>query len=129
MKRYFLNQFVQSASGYNPATYKSDIAKVRLLSTPAIYGDFRRRINSKDFGSDTSIEVRIKSIQFVDSNNAQVRISKQITKTGQSSETKNEIIAVSFSFVNIDLSIEERMVNPIGFQVSKYAITEENFNY
>ncbi len=47
IRRYFLNQFVQAASGYEPKTYKMDVDKVRLFSTPDVYNDFRNRINAR----------------------------------------------------------------------------------
>lgn len=132
IRHYFINQFVQAASGYDPVNYKSDANKVRLFSTSPVYSDFRRRINARDLGGEASIQVRIKSIQFTDSNNAQIRIltekSVGVNNVG-SGATKNEVITMTFNFTDMNLTLEERMVNPLGFQVSKYLIAEETFNY
>ncbi len=129
IRKYFINQFVRSASAYDPKTYKTDAEKVRLFSTPAVYSDFRNRINAKDLGANSSIEVRIKSVQFPDPATAQIRLARQINNEGFDPVMKDEIITMNFYFANLDLNLEERLINPLGFQVSKYLIAEEIFNY
>lgn len=131
IRRYFINQFIHAASGYDPKTYKMDVDKVRLFSVPSVYSDFRNRINARDLGADARIEVRIKSIQFSDNNTAQIRILRQISGVGNSdTKTKNEVITMNFYFSpDMKISMEERLINPLGFQVGKYLITEEIFNY
>ncbi len=129
VRKYFINAFVQAASAYDPKTYKLDAEKVRLFSTPGVYGDFRNRINARDLGANALISVRIKSIQFADANTAQIRIVRQIDVDGADAIQKDEIITMNFYFADINLTMEERLINPLGFQVSRYLIAEEIFNY
>ncbi len=128
IRRYFLNQFIQAASGYEPKTYKLDVDKVRLFSTPDVYNDFRNRINARELGTDSRIEVRIKSVQFTDGNTAQIRVLRLISINDKIT-TKDEIITMNFFFTDLNLTMEERLINPLGFQVSKYAIADEVFSY
>jgi len=130
IKKYFLNQFVISAVGYDPRTYKQDVEKVRLYAAPAIYISFRKAIDPKELGSDSKIDVRIKSIQFPDSGTAQIRILRTIDKKGDATVIKNEVLTLNFYFAtNMELTIEERLINPLGFQVTNYLLSEEIFNY
>ncbi len=129
VRKYFINEFVHAASGYDPKTYKMDLEKVRLFSTSQVYSDFKNRINAKDLGTDSYMEIRIKSIQFPDNNTAQIRVVRQIKLDGFEATTKDEIITMNFYFANLQLSMEERLINPLGFQVSKYLIAEEIYNY
>ncbi|MBM3579202.1 MAG: type IV secretion system protein [Alphaproteobacteria bacterium] len=130
IRRYFINNFIHLASGYNPETYKQDVEKVRLYSNPGIYADYRNRINTHALGSDTRIEVRIKSVQFTDDNNAQIRIARQISVKDKGSTTKDEVISFGFYFApETNLTMEERLINPLGFQVNKYQIADEVFSY
>lgn len=129
VRQYFINQFVHAASGYDSKTYKSDLDKMRLFSTPAVFGEFRGRINPRVLGADTAINIRIKSIQFPDSNTAQIRIFKQITYLDTKPQEKDEVITMNFYFTNLELTSEERLINPLGFQVSKYLIGEEVYKY
>lgn len=128
IRRYFINQFVQAASGYDPRTYKLDVDKVRLFSSPDVYNDFRRRVNARELGVDSKIEVRIKSVQYTDGNTAQIRILRLITIMDKTT-TKDEIITMNFFFTDLNLTMEERLINPLGFQVSKYSIADEVFSY
>ncbi len=129
MRRYFINQFIQAASGYDPKTYKQDVDKVRLFSTPDVYNDFRNRINARELGIDSRIEVRIKSVQYTDANTAQVRILRVINNSDKTSANKDEVITMNFFFTDLNLTMEERLINPLGFQVSKYSIADEVFSY
>lgn len=128
VKKYFINQFIQSAVAYDPKTYKADAERVRLLSTQNIYSDFRNRINVRELGVDSKMEVKIKSMRFPDASTAQVRISR-VTKSKSENSTKDEVITMNFYFTNLTLSNEERLINPLGFQVTNFLITEEIFNY
>jgi type IV secretion system protein VirB8 len=130
IRQYFINEFIHAASAYDPKTYKMDVDKVRLLSVPAVYGDFRNRINARELGTDSRIEIRVKSIQFTDSVTAQIRTVRQISLAGVDTKTVDEVITMNFSFSpNMKLNLEERLINPLGFQVTRYAIAEEVFNY
>ncbi len=129
IRKYFINQFVHSASGYDPKTYKMDLEKVRLFSIPNVYSEFKRRIDPRDLGANSTIDVRIKSVQFPDANTAQIRIVTRIDREGYEPTDKDEVITMNFYFANIDLTTEERLINPLGFQVSRYLVAEEIFNY
>jgi type IV secretion system protein VirB8 len=127
IRRYFINKFIQSASGYDAKTFKMDLDFVRLSSTPDIYNEFRNRIRDRELGSDSRIEVRIKSIQFPDPNTAQIRVLR-ITTTDKT-VSKDEIITMNFFFSDLKLTMEERLINPLGFQVSRYLVADEVFSY
>jgi len=129
VKKYFINQFIQAAGAYDPKTYKLDAEKVRLLSTQGIYTDFRNRINPRELGADSKIELRIKSIKFLDSATVQIRVLRTTNLKEKGQTTKNEVINMNFYFTNLTLNTEERLINPLGFQVTNFSITEEIFEY
>jgi type IV secretion system protein VirB8 len=128
VKKYFINQFIQSAVAYNPKTYRADAERVRLLSSQGVYTDFRNRIKPRDLGTDSKKTVKIKSMRFPDSTTVQIRIAR--TSSGKSGTvSKDEVITMNFYFTNLKLTSEERLVNPLGFQVSNFIIIEEIFDY
>ena len=129
VKKYFINQFIQSAAAYDPKTYKIDAERVRLLSTQSIYTSFRSRINPRELGTDSKIELRIKSIKFLDQSTVQIRVIRTTTSREKGVTTADEVITMSFYFTNLTLNSEERLVNPLGFQVTSFSITEEIFEY
>lgn len=129
MRKYFINQFIQAAAGYNPKTYPEDAERVRVFSTANVFGYFRSAIKPMDLGTDTKITVRIKSILFPNDTVAQVRVLRSTIRTGMSSSDpvdKDELISIEYQFnPDIKLNLEERLLNPLGFQVKGYLITEE----
>jgi type IV secretion system protein VirB8 len=130
IRKYFINEFIHASSGYSPQTYKQDAAKVRLYSTSSIYSNFKYRVNPRALGPNSTIRVRIKSVQFPNTNTAQVRIARQIRMDGASPKTRDEVITMNFFFSpDMNLSMEERLINPLGFQVSSYLIADEVFKY
>lgn len=132
IRKYFINEFLRAASGYDPRTYKMDVDKVRLFSVPGVYSDFRNRINARDLGPDAKIDVRVKSIQFIDGNTVQIRVVQQ-SSTSQddyNAKTRDQVITLGFYFSpEMNLSMEERLINPLGFQVNRYEIVDEVFKY
>jgi type IV secretion system protein VirB8 len=130
IRKYFINQFIHAASGYNPKTYKEDLEKVRLLASPGVYSEYRNRINARELGAYSNIEVRIKSVQFPDNNTAQIRLVRQVDMPDEETKNKDEVITMGFFFApDANLTMEERLINPLGFQVNKYLIAEEAFTY
>jgi len=131
IRRYFMNEYIHAASGYDRNTYKEDANKVRLFSSPGVFGQYRRRINPRVLGADSVIKVRIKSIKFLNNTLAQIRLSSN-TKTPKSKipTMKDLVVTMRFSFVpQIKLSMEERLINPLGFRVTEYSVAEEVFSY
>lgn len=128
IRKYFINKFIHSASGYEPKFFRSDVERVRLFSTPHVYSEFRHRIRPRQLGTETKIEVRIKSVQFTDNNTAQIRLLQQ-TNSPHGVKSVDQVITMNFHFSDVKLTMEERLINPLGFQVSKYLIADEVFNY
>lgn len=123
VRRYFINKYIQSSLGYNPQTYREDSESIRLFSNSQIYGAYRARINPFALGADSKIDVKITSMIFKENSTVEIRVSKNLNISGQGSTTKNEIIIMNFIFApELGLSMEERLINPLGFQVTKFDI-------
>jgi type IV secretion system protein VirB8 len=130
MKRYFINKYIQASMAYNPKTYKQDNEVVRLFSPPAIYALYKKRINPAILGGDSVITTKIRSLLFKDDANIEVRITSEIKTPGSADLIKNEILFMGFYFApSLSLSMEERLINPLGFQVRKFDVAEEVNSY
>jgi type IV secretion system protein VirB8 len=130
VKRYFVNKFIQSSMSYSTKTYKQDVEIVRLFSSPSIYNEFKKRIDPNVLGGNSSITTKVKSLMFKGPNEIEVRIAREVQSSGTQDSVKNEIIFMTFFFApDISLSMEERLINPLGFQVIKFEIGEEVYSY
>jgi type IV secretion system protein VirB8 len=126
MRRYFVNKYIQATMNYNPKTYKQDSEVARLFSSPMIYNAYKKRINPNALGGNSTITTKIKSLLFRDSNNLEIRTTTEEVTSGGPPITKNQILYMNFFFApDIPLSMEERLINPLGFQVSDFEIGED----
>jgi type IV secretion system protein VirB8 len=132
LKRYFLYNYLKAVAGYNPATFREDYRKVRLQSSYNVFNSLYDQLNprsskspAKLIGNRGMIEIDLKSISFVNPNKATIRYRTR--KSGQVTGFANvDMIAdVEFVFANLNLTAEERYINPLGFQVVRYTADQE----
>lgn len=133
LKRYFIYSFVKAAEGYNPGTFKEDYKKLMLFSTPSVFRQIQTGINPRNekspsamIGARGMIEVALKSISFPTPTTAVVRFRlKNIGSVYGFVNNRDMIADLEFKFANLNLSLEERYTNPLGFQVTKYVVDSE----
>ena len=136
LRKYFVVKFVQAREGYDSVDIDQNSNVMRLLADQPIYrkywADIINPSNKQSLyntmGTQRLRQVEIKSVQFIDANRAQVRMKlTDITKASNSSEKPEHYVAyVKFSFQNIDLTLEDMLVNPLGFRVLEYRIDEDS---
>ena len=131
LKRYFLNKYIQASMSYSVKTYKQDVEIVRLFSMPTIYNAYKTRIAVDGLGANSIVTTKIKSILFKNENSVEIRINRQFGGESTKNLTeKNEILFINFFFApEITLSMEERLINPLGFQIIKFEIGDEVYSY
>jgi len=129
MMKYFVNKYVHASIGYDHKTYDNDKQLVRLSSTRGVYSEYTKRINPRSLGDFSKINVRITSIQFHDNNTVKIRyVQQNIVKDKE--EKINRVVEMKFHYSpDINLSMEDRLVNPLGFQATQFLIADELYNY
>lgn len=134
LKRYFVYSFVKAAEGYNPGSFRDDYRKLMLFSTPNVFRQIQTKINPRNEKSPASmignkgiIEVALKSISFPTATTAVIRFRlKNVGTVYGFQNNRDMIVDMEFRFAsNLNLSLEERYVNPLGFQVTKYVLDNE----
>jgi len=130
IEKYFINDFIQSALGFDATSYPQKKEKVRLFSVPSINSDFLSRIDPEK-SKDGSIQVRIKSIKKVDSSKALITVERLFDNIANNPDGRRmEDITIQFNFFPEDMNFtaEERLINPLGFQVSSLEIKEKLYD-
>lgn len=128
MKRYHVNKFIHAFLGYDYDSYKKDNDLVRLLSSSSVYNKFKAVTKPSELGPSTSINVRIKSAKFKGTI-VKVRLVMQKIINGVESFSDKEINIRFIFSPSIELSKEDRLLNPLGFQVVKFDITDEIYSF
>jgi type IV secretion system protein VirB8 len=134
VNEYFLIKYLRSRETYNVATYVDMYNNsVRLMSSSSVYEQFKQIINDPNsspvvkYGGNNYTVLKVRSVQFLPSTqngkNVQIRFAV-VEKQGQK-QIYNKIASIVFNYLEMNLSFEDRMINPLGFQVSSYSVTEE----
>jgi type IV secretion system protein VirB8 len=131
LNRYFVVQYLRNRETYDPANYDYNYKNiVRLFSTPSIYSGFSIFLNSdpksplKMYGQSTSTKLKIRSIQFLDQGKtAQVRFT--IIENNDEKRSSYKIATIGFVYAQMEMNMEDRYINPLGFQVTVYRVDDE----
>lgn len=134
INRYFLMKYLRARETYNVIDYIYNYNTiVRLLSSAQIYGEFTSYLNNKDtspivkYGSSNDTTLQLRSIQMLKddptSKTAQVRFT--VKEQSGARKSYNKILLVAWSYKEISLNFNDRMVNPLGFQITSYSLTED----
>ncbi|MCD6034775.1 MAG: virB8 [Rickettsiales bacterium] len=134
VSRYFIVQYIQAREGYDFNTYSYNYTQVvRLFSGQDVYAAFRNYVNQSNpespptkLGSSAKRVVKISSINFLQNQNVQVRFTlTDIGRGGAIRETKHKVAVLRYNFVQLQLDIEQRYINPLGFVITSYTVDDE----
>ena len=128
MERSFLAQYVIAREGFDIDTLGQDYRKVALWSA----GDARSRYVAEAQASNPAsklatlprqarIEVEVRSISSINAETALVRyVTFQTDPGGQRGPPEPWVAVMRYRFSGAAMSAEDRLVNPLGFQVVRY---------
>ena len=125
-------KYIKSREEYFSETFEYNYSMVvRVLSSPNVYySDYRPKFNKGNpnspynlYGDSIYRTVSLKSMIFPTQNSAQIRISLDVS--GPYGAKMNKIIFMEFDFVNVEMSDEERLINPLGFRVTIFRMEDE----
>ncbi len=127
----FLAKYVIARETYDPQDLKENYQVVRLMSDTAEglrVDNYLSPTNAASplnrYQNHTVRSVRVKSVSFLNKRTAQVRfVSAETARTAKKEDAWVAII--SFRFVNLPETEDDRLVNPLGFQVTAYRVDQE----
>lgn len=129
--KYFLGRYVRAREGYSYPEAETNFRTISLLSgsgEQARFAAWYRGSNPESpqvvqgrFGVAT---VRIKAISLLADNVASVRFMKESRK-GEETRITHWVSTLTFSYATAPMSSADRLVNPLGFQVSEYRADPE----
>lgn len=143
LDKYFLGQYIRHREGYQWETRDYDRHLVGLLSGSSVqqdyaaYTDPRRNPRSpvNVYGQNTEVETSIKAISFINPGErvdgerrvtALVRYTKEVKRSGERPSLTHWAATITFTYRNSAMSIQDRQLNPLGFQVISYRNDQES---
>jgi type IV secretion system protein VirB8 len=144
INQYFMVQYIRARESYlgSPDRNYYNYNLVRVLSDPQVFGKYQHEIilSNPDspgsrLGSGGSREAHVSSMKFLDrrdlpgggeSRRYLVRALVVEKSGGSLPKNMQKLILIEFKYTELELSIEDRYLNPIGFRVLSYRIDDDN---
>lgn len=124
----FIVQYVIAREGFDRATIQSDYKKVALWSEGDARASYLSEIQVSNPDSPlvtmrpgTIVSARVRSVSSLGNNMMLVRFETAQQARGANPQAPRGWVAlVSYRFSNTAMSVEDRFINPLGFQVTRY---------
>jgi type IV secretion system protein VirB8 len=141
---FFVYKYVRARENYDYRDYLYNFfTVVRVLSSGQVFKEFYRQTNKRSedspintYGRKTRVDAKIKSVIDITTSAdkakaitaTQVRLLLQHIEKNRLVKEEHKVIIMKYKFKNLNLEFEERLVNPLGFQVIFYTINDEYNN-
>ncbi|MBO9622408.1 MAG: type IV secretion system protein [Sphingomonas sp.] len=124
----FLVQYVIAREGFDINSLQADYRKVGLWSTGQARADYLSLMPATNPASplatyprSTVVSARVKSVSALGPKSALVRFDTVRQDVGRQPAAPQPWVAViRYDYANAPMSVEDRYVNPLGFQVRSY---------
>ncbi|QMW22461.1 virB8 family protein [Sandaracinobacteroides saxicola] len=128
LTRSFLAQYVTAREGFDRATVKQDYRRVMLWSNGRVRTVYSAALQASNPNSPlvalprgSTIESRVRSISSLDETTALVRFETiRRDQNGAVQLPRYWVAIVRYNFSNGPMTVEDRFINPLGFQVTSY---------
>ncbi len=124
--RYFAAKYVRAREGFQLSEAEHNFRLISLLSSPEEQNRFAKWYSGNNPESPQNIYqnmtamVTIKSISFLSKDLIQVRYYKTVRESNGKENISHWVAILNVSYINALISTEDRLINPLGFQVSEY---------
>ena len=126
-----LVRYVSTRESYNPSVLHENYDLVTLMSAGSALTEFQKLWDGKNsdnpsvkMGKKASIDIKIKSVAFLNEKTASVRFLREYRENDQT-RTSDWNAVVDFQYVKKPLKMEDRFQNPLGFQITSYRVNPE----
>ena len=124
----FLAQYVTAREGFDRATVAADYRKVALWSSGRARSAYLAKMPAENPESPfqlhrpgTTVQARVKSVSRLSPGVALVRHDTQVLDgSGRAYAPQAWISVVRFRYTDAPMGLEDRLVSPLGFQVTGY---------
>jgi len=128
-----LANYVINREGYDWNYGESIYNKTVLMTAPNIIKEYQMQFSDdnpnaldKKYSNHTRVVIENPSVSFY-SDSAMVRFTRKIITSNEIIKT-NEMATIAYKYLTADMSDEDRLVNPLGFQVVSYRVDKDLTN-
>lgn len=131
IRESFVVKYIKLREGFRASTVDEDKDLIRAMSTVDTYNYYTKNQGRygvgdiKDSERGAAVGVTIRSILFTSPKTVEAKITRYVVIDGNIIRKRYFKVRIVFDFFDLDLSIDDRYLNPLGFQVVGYDSTEE----
>jgi len=126
-----LVRYVSARESYNPSILRENYDFVAIMSDGKASQEFQKLWEGQNsdnpsikYGKKSSIDIKIKSVSFLNDRTASVRFVRELRENDQlKSSDWNSII--DFQYTQKPMKMADRFSNPLGFKVTSYRVNPE----
>lgn len=128
VSKYFLGKYVTVRERWLYQIHEEDYQTIGLFSATDVqkkYGDYMDpRKNPASplnvYGEAAEVHIDIKNISFINDEVAMVRYTKTVERAGERAYPTHWVATIPFTYYPAPERERDRLVNPLGFQVTSY---------
>jgi type IV secretion system protein VirB8 len=129
----FLVQYVIAREGFDMATLNANYRRVALFSADSARSSYLQQMQASNpqsplllYPRTSTVDVQVKSVSPIGTNAALVRFDTVRGDAGAQRQPPTAWVAVvHYRYSNAPMSLEDRFVNPLGFEVTSYRKDQE----
>lgn len=135
VNNFFIVQYIRAREGYQINDLARNYDIVRLMSDSGrVYPEFVTQANPNNplsnaarLGTSGTRTVKFKSFTYLKPQLLQIRLLIEERGDGGSAGGMqyHKILLLAFEYVKMNLTIEERYLNPLGFRITDYRMDED----
>ena len=128
VKESMLMQYIYHREAPKLTTIEEDMNYVRVTTSTNSYNQYTANISNdikalRTAGQFAKFDIKINSISYLAANRVSVKITKNLVAEDNIINSMDYNIIVSFGFADLEMSIDDLRINPLGFQVTNYRST------
>jgi type IV secretion system protein VirB8 len=124
----YLAQYVTAREGFDRAIVSANYRKVALLSAGSARSTYLAAMPASNpasplsrYPAGTIVNARVKSVSRLEPGTALVRFDTQLEERGGAvGQVQPWIAVIRYRYTDAPMTVEDRLVNPLGFQVLNY---------
>lgn len=140
LDKFFLGQYIRHREGYQWESRDYDRNLVGLMSDPTIQQEYAAYTDPRNaqapvnlYRNTAQVTITVTGINFLNKQRlkghryitAMVRYTKQIARKGERKLLSHWVATITYSYINAAMSVSDRQINPLGFQVTSYRTDQE----
>jgi len=143
LDKYWLGKYILGREGYHFETRNLDRRQTALLSSIGVQQEYAELTDPKKnksapislYGVNASVEIKIKAISFINRGEimnkekrytALIRYTTRVKRQGSQLPLVHWVATATFAYRNTPMKVNDRLINPLGFQIVNYRNDQEN---